>query len=551
MTNQDTALPVKPLLVLIAGVVVGALTTTALVLGITELVRGDSSPAALGAPAFIDESVGDGIDQVYTGEFQYYVGGGVAVFDCNDDLLPDLYFAGGANAAALYVNRSDQAGPLQFEHSRVTDVDLTNVTGAYPLDVDSDGIIDIAVLRVGQNVMLRGLGDCQFERANEQWNVDGGGDWTVAFSATWEDGQTLPTLAFGNYLALSESNRRDECADHVLMRPEADRYQAPISLSPGWCTLSILFSDWSRSGERGLRMTNDRHYYRDGQEQMWRVVPGSAPRLYTGEDGWETMKIWGMGIASHDVTGDGLPELFLTSQGDNKLQTLAYGAERPTYEDMALSVGATSHRPFTGSDMNRPSTAWHAEFGDVNNDGFIDLFVTKGNVEAQDEFAMDDPNNLLLGQNDGTFREGAGDAGLADPARSRGGALADLNLDGLLDVVVVERREPVRVWRNSGEAYRWLQVELRQNPPNRDAIGAWVEVRTSGVTVSSEVTIGGGHASGELGALHFGLGDADVAELRVIWPDGEQGAWMKVEADRVVRVDRDVATVSTVWAPRD
>jgi enediyne biosynthesis protein E4 len=550
MTNQDTAFPVKPLLVLISGVLAGALTTTALVLGITQLVRGDPPPAALGAPAFIDESIGDGIDQVYTGDFQYYVGGGVAVFDCDDDLLPDLYFAGGVNPAALYVNRSDQAGSLQFEHLKVSDGDLTNVTGAYPVDVDSDGIIDIALLRVGENVMLRGLGDCQFERANEQWNVDGGHDWTVAFSATWEEGQAMPTLAFGNYLALSESNRRDECADHVLMRPEADRYQAPISLSPGWCTLSILFSDWSRSGERALRMTNDRHYYRDGQEQMWRVDPGRTPRQYTGEDGWATMKIWGMGIASHDVTGDGLPELYLTSQGDNKLQTLSEGPGRPAYEDIALEMGATAHRPFIG-DTNRPSTAWHAEFGDVNNDRFVDLFVTKGNVEAQDEFAMDDPNNLLLGQSDGTFREGASDAGLADPARSRGGALADLNLDGLLDVVVVDRREPVRVWRNSGEAGKWLAVELIQDPPNTNAIGAWVEVRASGVTIATEVTIGGGHASGELGPLHFGLGDADVAELRVIWPGGEQGDWMTVETDRLVRVDKDAATVSTVWAPRD
>jgi hypothetical protein len=64
-------------------------------------------------------------------------------------------------------------------------------------------------------------------------------------------------------------------------------------------------------------MTNDRHYYRDGEEQLWRVADGEAPRLYTEEDGWQKMSIWGMGIASYDLTGDGLPEVFLTSQGDN------------------------------------------------------------------------------------------------------------------------------------------------------------------------------------------------------------------------------------------
>ncbi len=90
-----------------------------------------------------------------------------------------------------------------------------------------------------------------------------------------------------------------------------------------------------------------------------------------------------MGIASEDLTGDGYPEVYLTSQGDNKLQTLADGPAQPTYEDIALELGATAHRPFTGGDV-LPSTAWHAEFADVNNDGFLDLFVAKGNVEAQD-----------------------------------------------------------------------------------------------------------------------------------------------------------------------
>ena len=76
-------------------------------------------------------------------------------------------------------------------------------------------------------------------------------------------------------------------------------------------------------------MANDRHYYLDGEEQLWRVDPGEPPRLYTDADGWQRLRIWGMGIASYDVTGDGLPEVFLTSQGDNKLQTLADATGRP------------------------------------------------------------------------------------------------------------------------------------------------------------------------------------------------------------------------------
>ena len=63
----------------------------------------------------------------------------------------------------------------------------------------------------------------------------------------------------------------------------------------------MLFSDWDRSGRRDLRVSNDRQYYLEGgggQEQLWRMTNGEPPRLYTSEDGWATLKIWGMGIAS-------------------------------------------------------------------------------------------------------------------------------------------------------------------------------------------------------------------------------------------------------------
>ena len=94
----------------------------------------------------------------------------------------------------------------------------------------------------------------------------------------------------------------------------------------------MLFSDWDRSGRRDLRVSNDRHYYRDGEEQLWRIEAGAPPRLWTREEGWKRLRIFGMGIASHDLTGDGYPEVYLTSQADNKLQTLSDVADggRPT-----------------------------------------------------------------------------------------------------------------------------------------------------------------------------------------------------------------------------
>ena len=92
-----------------------------------------------------------------------------------------------------------------------------------------------------------------------------------------------------------------------------------------------------------------------------------------------------------------------------------------------------------------PSTAWHAEFQDVNNDGLVDLFVTKGNVEAMPDFAARDPSNLMLGNADGTFSESGEAAGIVAFTRGRGAAVVDLNLDGMLDIVEVNRRENVSI----------------------------------------------------------------------------------------------------------
>ncbi len=332
---------------------------------------------------------------------------------------------------------------------------------------------------------------------------------------------------------------------------------------PAYCTLSLLFSDWGRTGRRDLRVANDRHYYREGSEQLWSVAPGEPPREYTEADGWRPLMIWGMGIAGHDVTGDGRPEYFITSQGDNKLQTLDGGAPAPApatvpaFSDIAIDRGVTAAQPYAGGDV-LPSTAWHPEFADVNNDGNIDLFITKGNVEAQIDGAARDPSNLFIGRDDGTFVEGAPAAGVVSYDRARGAALVDLNLDGLLDMVVVNREAPVTVRRNvgGGDATtpaamgHWLSVRLAQPAPNGDAIGSWLEVKIGDRTITREVTVGGGHASGQLGWLHTGLGSATTAEVRVQWPDGEVGPWITVPADGFVLIERGAAE-ATPWTPGD
>ena len=539
----------RRILVLVTLVAVAALAVMgvwAVVIGSPGGGGGDAQPFA---PRYVEEAETAGVAHAYTGDFEFFVGGGVAAFDCNSDGLLDLYLAGGSGPASLFVNRSSAGGELSFERRAAAQTDLSSVTGAYPLDIDSDGIADLVVLRRGANQLLRGLGDCTFEPANDRWSFDGGNDWSTAFSARWEIGNEWPTIAIGNYLSSTDLNAL-ACADNQLFAPDAAgaAFAPPVALSPGWCTLSMLFTDWDRSGRRDLRVSNDRHYYSetgDGAEQLWRMESGTAPRQYTEADGWRRLRLWGMGIASHDVTGDGYPDYFLTSQADNKLQVLAEGPALPRYEDVALRRGAIATRPYTG-DTSLPSTAWHDQFEDVNSDGLIDLFIAKGNVEAMPDYATHDPNNLMLGQPDGTFREAAVEAGIVDFARARGAALVDLNLDGMLDLVVVNRIENVRLYRNLGTGTAdqpgrlgtWLQVRPQQQGANRDAVGAWIEVRAGDRTQLRELTVGGGHVSGSLGPVHFGLGTTARAEVRVTWPDGEIGPWHTVSADQRVLVER-------------
>ncbi|MFM7307012.1 MAG: CRTAC1 family protein, partial [Actinomycetota bacterium] len=242
---------------------------------------------------------------------------------------------------------------------------------------------------------------------------------------------------------------------------------------------------------------------------------------------------------------------------DNKLQTLEDGVSSPSYLDIALARGVTATRPYAGGDI-LPSTAWHPEFDDVNNDGLIDLFVTKGNVEGQIDYAANDPNNLLLGLADGTFVERGAEAGIANDSRSRGAALVDLNLDGMLDLVVVNRRVQVEVRRNVGDGTaslptvtgNWLALRVRQPAPNTQAVGAWVEVRFDGRVVSREITVGGGHASGDNGFIHVGLGKATRAEVRVTYPGQTAGAWQPVEAGAFYDVSRSAGAPIRVQ-PRD
>ena len=464
------------------------------------------------------------------------MGGGAAAFDCNDDGLPELAIAGAEAPLALYLNTGKPGRPPQFElHAPPGEVETLGTTGVYPLDFDGDQVMDLMVLRFGRNVAFRGLGDCWFEDATDDLGLPGTEDWTTAFAAHWEAGADLPTLFIGNYVPRDRPLQdRENCEPSYLLRPEGGRYGAPISLGAGACTLSALFVDWSGQGQFDLRLANDREYYDRGQsEQLFRLTP-EGPVSYGQEDGWDDVSLWGMGLAAEDITGDGRPEIKVTSMADNRLESVR-DCGCPSFDNIARSLGTTAQRPYAGPDF-RPSTAWHTEFGDANNDGWSDLLIVKGNVDEMPRMAGFDPDNLLLGGPEG-FHEVGYEAGLAVNTKGRGAVFRDLNGDGALDVLTVNRNQPVRLF--AGRVLGgFVTVDPRMAGSNAFAVDARVDVRLGDRLLSKTRRVGGGHAGGALVPLHFGIGAAESVEFRVVWPDGEATDWMSLAAGETVVVER-------------
>ena len=272
-----------------------------------------------------------------------------------------------------------------------------------------------------------------------------------------------------------------------------DDYAAPTPLSPGYCALSMLFSDWDRTGRRDLRVSNDRHYNVDGEEQLWRMTPGDSAAPCTRRRRLAKLRHLGHG---HRQPGPdrrrqagGVPHQPGRQQAADPRRR-RHGRRRT--RTSRSSRGVTATQPFAGG-QSLPSTAWHPAFEDVNNDGLVDLFVAKGNVEAQEGYATKDPSQPAARQRARDVH-GRGEARRA--ARTSTAAAVRPSWTSTRTACSTSSSSSVtrtrRLWRNVGTGTgRQARAHGRLGGAragagrsrNRDAIGAWIEVRIGGAVM--------------------------------------------------------------------
>jgi hypothetical protein len=188
-------------------------------------------------------------------------------------------------------------------------------------------------------------------------------------------------------------------------------------------------------------------------------------------------------------------------------------------------------------------SGYGAGFYDFDNDGWKDLFVSRGHVEAlpKPSTPIEQHNSVFLNLGaSGKWQSLTAEAGLTavPPARHRGCAFGDLDGDGRIDIVVTALLGPPEIWMNRSEGSgHWLDLALEGTKSNRDGIGAIAKVVTSAGAQYNHMTTSVGYASSSHGPVHFGLGSetkAKVVEVR--WPSGIVQTLKDVPADRIIKV---------------
>lgn len=479
-------------------------------------------------------------------------GSGLAALDYDLDGLYDLYFATGTpfpieQGRAEPINRCYRnLGAASFQ-------DVTNMCGlghnGYSAglavgDYDSDGFPDVYVNCFGRNVLYHNLGDGTFARVTESAGV-GDERWGTSAAFFDYDGDGLLDIYVCNYAKWSfetrgwcgdrKRNVRVHCGPHsveaepdALYRNLGDGTFTDVSQATGLGSRNgraqgVVAADLNRDGHCDLYIGNDLHansLFINGGDGQFRDTTDEAGVAYDYKGSIQA----GMGVAAADVTGDGVPDLFVTNFS-NEHNSFYINSDQGLFQEASQRFGLYSE--------GYPWVGWGTAFADFDLDGGLDLVVTNGHVDDnREEFGEAAPYAeppLAWRFDEGRFQFLGARAGayFVESHVGRGLIVVDLDNDGDQDLVIGHQDAVPAVLRNERLAgastlARSCSLRLVGTHSNRDAVGASVTMRSGEHASLQQINGGGSYLSSHDPRLVFALpADAESPSFEIQWPGGQ------------------------------